>query len=157
MDDGPPELTPAERALDRALIDDTGVGKPLPRRAMQRERSVESYLRGEFMPRYMQRAAQIEQLTAKHASTLREAFAELRDEYAGDAAGLEQAWAAHVDRWDPDEVNVLIEQHNDWYPMERDLPMDPRTGDYVLIQGHSYRRDPLDRDWALRTGKQPPR
>ena len=25
--------------------------------------------------------------------------------------------------------------HNEWYPVERDLPMDLRTRDYVLING----------------------
>ena len=42
-----------------------------------------------------------------------------------------------------DELNELIQQHNDWYPIERDLPMDLRTRDYVLINGRSYRREPL--------------
>jgi hypothetical protein len=28
--------------------------------------------------------------------------------------------------------------------------MDPRTGDYVPVNGRSYRRDELDADWALR-------
>lgn len=153
MDDGPPEPTPAERALDRALIDDSGVGKPLSRRAMQRERSVESYLRGEFMPRYMQRAAEIERLTKEHAQALRAAYEDLGDELGDDPAAFEQAWSARVDAYDLDEVNVLIEQHNAWYPMERDLPMDPRTGDYVLIQGHSYRREPLDAAWAHRVAR----
>ena len=42
-----------------------------------------------------------------------------------------------------DELNELIRQHNEWYPIERDLPMDLRTRDYVLINGRSYRREPL--------------
>ena len=33
-----------------------------------------------------------------------------------------------------DELNELIGQHNEWYPIERDLPMDLRTRDYVLHQ-----------------------
>jgi hypothetical protein len=27
--------------------------------------------------------------------------------------------------------------------------MDPRRGDYVLVNGHDYRLDPLDAEWAL--------
>ena len=142
------EQTPVERAVARALVDESGVGKPLNRRTMQRQRSVESYLRGGVMPRYMQRAAEIERLTRLHADTLRLVHAELEDEFGPDRAGFEQAWAATVDGWRFDDVNLLIEQHNAWYPMERDLPMDPRTGDFVLIQGHSYRRAELDAAWA---------
>lgn len=151
MDDGEFQQTPAERAVARALIDESGVGKPLSRRAMQRERSVESYLRGEFMPRYMKRAAEIEQGTRAHADALRARRAELEAEHAGDAAALEAAWTAAVEGWNFDAVNKLIEQHNAWYPIERDLPMDPRTGDYVLIHGHSYRREPLGPAWARTT------
>ena len=48
-----------------------------------------------------------------------------------------------------DELNELIRQHNEWYPIERDLPMDPRTRDYVLIRGRSYRRPELGPEWVL--------
>ena len=44
---------------------------------------------------------------------------------------------------------MLIEQHNDWYPIERQLPMDPRTGDYVRFAGRSYRRPILGPHWIL--------
>ena len=48
-----------------------------------------------------------------------------------------------------DDLNDLIRQHNEWYPIERDLPMDLRTRDYVLINGRSYRREPLSPQWVL--------
>jgi hypothetical protein len=48
------------------------------------------------------------------------------------------------------ELNELIEQHNAWYPIERDLPVNPRTGEYVPVGGRSYRRPMLDVAWALR-------
>jgi hypothetical protein len=151
MDDGP-EQTPTERMIARSLIDESGVGKPLPRRSMQRQRSVESYLRGEFMPRYMQRAAQIERLTREHADRLRLAFDELCDVYE-DGPDLDLAWWTLVAAWDFDEVNTLIRQHNDWYPMERDLPMNPRTKDYVLVNGHDYRKAELGPEWAAAVGR----
>ena len=51
--------------------------------------------------------------------------------------------------WHFDHLNVLVEQHNDWYPIERQLPMDPRTGDYVRFGGRSYRRPILGPEWIL--------
>ena len=48
-----------------------------------------------------------------------------------------------------EELNELITQHNEWYPIERDLPMDLRTRDYVLINGRSYRRPLLSPQWVL--------
>jgi hypothetical protein len=44
---------------------------------------------------------------------------------------------------------VLIGQHNEWYPIERDLPIDLRTRAYVLINGRSYRREPLSAGWMF--------
>ena len=43
----------------------------------------------------------------------------------------------------------LIRQHNEWYPIERDLPMDFRTRDYVPVNGRSFRREPLGAGWIL--------
>jgi hypothetical protein len=61
-----------------------------------------------------------------------------------------ERWTAFARRCRFDELNTLIEQHNEWYPIERDLPMDLRTRDYVLINGRSYRREPLSAAWVLR-------
>ena len=47
------------------------------------------------------------------------------------------------------EVNDLIDRHNRWYPVESRLPMDPRRGDYALVNGRDYRLAPLDTDWVL--------
>jgi hypothetical protein len=46
-------------------------------------------------------------------------------------------------------VNELIERHNRWYPVESRLRMDPRTGDYALVNGRSYRRPRLGARWVL--------
>ena len=51
--------------------------------------------------------------------------------------------------WSFDEVNDLIERHNRWYPVEARLPMDPRTGDYALVNGRAYRIEALDARWVL--------
>jgi hypothetical protein len=142
------QRSPAEKVVGRSLIDESGVGKPLSRRSMQRQRSVESYLRGETMPRYMQRAAEIEQLTRLHEQALRGAHRRLAAEHARAPQAFEQAWEEELANWDFSEVNDLIADHNAWYPMERDLPMDPRTGDYVLVSGRPYTRDALGVAWA---------
>jgi hypothetical protein len=144
------EPSPTERVLERSLIDPTGVGKPLPRSSMQRQRSVESYLRGEALPRYMQRAVEIERAIRGHLQELRRAHRRLREQGGPEPEDFAGAWEARVRSWDFREVNDLIRAHNQWYPVERDLPMDPRTGDYVPVNGRSYRRDELDADWALR-------
>jgi hypothetical protein len=142
--------SPAERLVAGSLIDESGVGKPLRRSTLQRARSVESYLRGDALPRYIRRAAEIERGTRGHEAALREAREELAESVGHDPAAFAERWTRTVRGWDFEDVNELVRQHNAWYPVERDLPMDPRTGDYVLVSGRSYRREELDADWALR-------
>ena len=144
------DASPAQRRLERSLVDPTGVGRPLRRSSLQRARSVESYLRGEALPRYIRRAAEIERATRAHLQELKRAHRRLREECASDAARFARLWEARVHTWDFTDINELVREHNEWYPVERDLPMDPRTGDYVPVNGRSYRRDELDAAWALR-------
>ena len=46
-------------------------------------------------------------------------------------------------------MNELIARHNRNFPAEARLPMDPRTRDFVKINGRSYLREPLDEQWIL--------
>jgi hypothetical protein len=146
--DDRPLPSPAERHIARSRIDDRPAG-PLSERQLYTQRSVESYLRGAVMPRYMSRLRDITRMIERHEHDLGEAHAALAAEHAGDPAAFAAAWRRRVAAWSFDEVNDLIAQHNEWYPVERRLPFDLRTRDYVLIAGRSYRREPLSADWAL--------
>ncbi len=126
--------------MERSRIGDAGTGAPLDERSRQRVRSIEAVLRGDALPRYMRRARDIERAVRAHLAGLAEAYA-VR-ESADD-------WRRTVEAWDFSEVNTLVEQHNAWYPIERDLPMDLRTRDYVLVNGHDYRKPILDSAWVL--------
>ena len=74
---------------------------------------------------------------------------------AGARGGVRRAWQRRgrlgdlAEGWDFGDVNELIDRHNRWYPAESRLPMDPRTGDYALVNGRSYRREPLGARWVL--------
>ena len=90
---------------------------------------------------YMARLREIDALTIEHEQQLADAYEALGSDTA--------AWEALARRWDFGEVNELIDRHNRWYPAESRLPMDPRTGDYALVNGRSYRRRPLGASWVL--------
>ena len=51
--------------------------------------------------------------------------------------------------WSFAEVNELIERHNRNFPAEARLAMDPRTRDFVRVNGRPYARRPLDAQWIL--------
>lgn len=146
--------TPRERrqlsdlAVD--LEDNPVVGRPLPLRLRNFRPSAEGYLASLGGPlAYMLRLRQIDRLTLGHEAELELAWRELALESSGDAALFEQRWREAAAAWPFDEVNDLIERHNRWYPIESRLPMDPSTGDYALVNGADYRRDPLDGHWVL--------
>ncbi len=66
-----------------------------------------------------------------------------------DPAAFGERWRRLAHSWSFDRVNELIHQHNEYYPIERDLPVDPRTGDYVTVTGRPYRREPVGPEWIL--------
>jgi hypothetical protein len=46
-------------------------------------------------------------------------------------------------------VNELISGHTRNFPAEARLPMDPRTRDFVKLNGRPYQREQLDEHWVL--------
>jgi hypothetical protein len=146
----PEEQSPVERRIERSFEDPEVVGQPLSRRARQTRRSIENYLKAGVLPRYMERLREIEREIKDHITRLERAYRALKEEHAGDPATFARLWRARARSWRFDRVNELIEAHNEWYPIESQLPMDPRTRDYQRIRGRSYRREPLDAEWVLR-------
>ena len=142
-------FAPAERLLTRAADGATQQGRPLSLRARQTQRSVEAYLKAGVRPRWMERVDEIDQGVAAEKQRLARAYRALQEECAGDPHAFARRWRVLARSWSFDDLNVLIEQHNDWYPIERQLPMDPRTGDYVRFAGRSYRRPMLGARWIL--------
>jgi hypothetical protein len=138
--------TPRDRrnleGLEADLRDSPLRGRELTHRLRNFRPDAGSYLAslGGPLP-YMARLREIDALTIQHEQRLAEAYELLRQD--------RDAWLATVRRWDFGEVNELIDRHNRWYPAESRLPMDPRTGDYALVNGRSYRRRPLDAAWVL--------
>jgi len=146
--------TPRQRRERAALEEDLRSihlrGKPLPVRARLFRPSADTYLVATRGPLpYMLRLREIERLIDEHEASLREEWEELAVACGEDGSEFEREWRATVRRISFDEVNDLIERHNRWYPAESRLRMDPRRGDYALVNGRDYRLDPLDAEWVL--------
>ena len=144
-------MSPVERHVERSFVDAgaSGYGKPLPRRVRQTQRSVEAYLRAGGLPRYMERARDIESGVRTERARLERAYFALREECGADRELFARRWRARARTWSFDKLNQLIREHNEWYPIEANLAMDPRTRDYVPIRGRSYRKRELDARWIL--------
>ena len=123
--------------------------RKIAKRTLRSTSSVEQYLQAGVVPRFIERAREIESLTQRHRNRLERAYLWARQQHAGDAQGFAERWRGIAQNWRFDDVNELIEEHNRWYPAERRLPLNPRTGDYLTIGNRPWRREPLDRAWIL--------
>ena len=147
----PERRTPVERRVKRSFEDEAladVTGRPLSRRQRQTRRTAEQYLRAGVAPAYMRRLKSIDRELERHQRRLDRVHRSLSQAITDPQAFADQ-WVARAHEWNFENVNELIRQHNEWYPIERNLPVDPRTRDYVKIRGRSYRRTEIGPEWVL--------
>jgi hypothetical protein len=150
--------TPDERrereALEAELEKSPLRGKPIEPRLRNFRPDTAAAVRAlEGPPAWMRRLRDIEEGTAAHVERLAEAWRELAAEVE-DPAEFAARWRRVAATWDFREVNGHIARHNRNFPVESRLPMDPRTRDFVRVNGRRYERQPLDAEWIL--GRFPP-
>ena len=150
--------TPRERRQRELLEADLETspvrGQPLRQRLRNFRPDAESAIRALGGPTiWMRRLRAIEDQLEQHEVQLAAAWRTLAEELEEPAA-FEAAWRELAGNWSFAQVNELIERHNRNFPAEARLPMDPRTRDFVRLNGRSYEREPLDAEWIL--GRFPP-
>jgi hypothetical protein len=96
----------------------------------------------------MRRLRTIENEVKRHEADLDECWLALAAE-AADTESFAREWRGRARGWSFAQVNELIDRHNRNFPAEARLPMDPRTRDFVKINGRSYERKRLDEQWIL--------
>jgi hypothetical protein len=154
MSQGPtrPE-TPRDRwereQLEADLESSPVRGAPLRQRLRNFRPDAESGIRALGGPTaWMRRLRAIEDAVDQHDRQLGAAWRTLADELE-DSAEFDAAWRELAGNWSFAQVNELIERHNVNFPAEARLAMDPRTRDFVRLNGRPYQREPLDADWIL--------
>ena len=145
--------TPRERrereVLEADLESSPVRGAPLEQRLRNFRPDPDSAIRALGGPLiWMRRLRAIEDALEQHERQLTRAWRELAEEVE-DPAEFAAAWREQAGEWSFAAVNELIERHNRNFPAEARLPMDPRTRDFVRINGRPYRREPLDSGWIL--------
>jgi hypothetical protein len=137
------------RILEAELAVSPLTGKPLEQRMRNFRPGADSAIRALGGPTlWMRRLRTIENEIERHEAELGELWLALADE-AVDGEAFARAWRGVAVGWSFAEVNELIDRHNRYFPAEARLPMDPRTRDFVKINGRSYERTPLDVEWIL--------
>jgi hypothetical protein len=145
--------TPQERREREQLEADLATspvrGVPLRQRLRNFRPDPESGVRALGGPTaWMRRLRAIEDAVEQHERRLGEAWRNLAEELE-DPAEFAAAWRELAGNWSFARVNELIERHNRYFPAEARLAMDPRTRDFVRINGRPYLREPLDTEWIL--------
>jgi hypothetical protein len=146
--------TPRDRqeraALEEDLQESPLVGQPLRRRLRNFRPDASAQLTAIGGPlAWMRRLRKIELALEQHEARLREGREELLAGTNGDRRRFAREWRALAETWDFGDVNALIASHNRHYPAESRLPMNPRTGDFVLVNGRPYTREPIGAGWIL--------
>jgi hypothetical protein len=145
--------TPQERRERRQLeadLESSPVrGQPLPQRLRNFRPDPDRGVQALGGPTaWMRRLRAIEDAVEQHERMLGETWRTLAEDVE-DPAGFAAAWRERADAWSFATVNDLIERHNRNFPAEARLAMDPRTRDFVRVNGRSYLREPLDACWIL--------
>jgi hypothetical protein len=145
--------TPQERrereALEADLESSPVRGRPLRQRLRNFRPDPESGVRALGGPTmWMRRLRAIEDAVDQHERQLGETWRTLAAEVE-EPAEFASVWRELAGNWSFADVNELIERHNRNFPTEARLAMDPRTRDFVRINGRSYLREPLDARWIL--------
>ena len=145
--------TPQERRereqLEADLASSPVRGTPLPQRPRNFRPDPSSGVQALGGPTaWMRRLRAIEDALEQHEARLEEAWRGLAQERE-EPAEFAAAWRELAENWSFARVNDLIERHNRNFPAEARLAMDPRTRDFVRVNGRSYLREPLDTSWIL--------
>jgi hypothetical protein len=143
--------TPHDRRERAALDEDLRAlaGRPLRTRLRGFRPRADAYLAASRGPLpYMVRLHEIERRLADLEERCREEWRALAASEP-DPVAFARSWSAYAASLELAELNDLIDRHNRWYPIEAQLPMDPTTGDFVLVNGRDYRRPRIDVRWLL--------
>ncbi|MCS7006506.1 MAG: hypothetical protein RMM28_07335 [Thermoleophilia bacterium] len=143
--------TPRDRRERDALDEDLRAlaRRPLRARLLGFRPRAEAYLAASRGPLpYMVRLHEIERRLAELEERCRAEWRALAATEP-DPLGFARSWSSYASSLDLEELNDLIDRHNRWYPIEAQLPMDPTTGDFVLVNGRDYRRPRIDVGWLL--------
>jgi hypothetical protein len=135
-----PREAKERRIVEADLATSPVKGRPLPHRPRNFRPDPDAVVRALGGPTmWMRRLRAIEVALDEHIEQLAAAWRETEP----------ADWPRVAREWNFSEINTLIARHNRYFPAEARLPMDPRTRDFVRINGRPYRREPLDAAWIL--------
>jgi hypothetical protein len=138
-------------ALLRESIRASGVeGKPLHLHSAPFRQSGGDIVSGMFgPPGWAVRLKQIHDLRTQLTEMLEAAWAEHARRWRRRPQEFTRHWQTYITALDTSRLNTLIKKHNDWYPIEAQLPIVYPTGEYHIPTGVEYPQKPVTVDSLL--------
>ena len=124
-----------------------GLSGIIPTRLIPDEKRFEGIAMG-GAPAWAVRLKKIEMLTDQLLSDLLNGWKSTAHQHRKHPELFADAWRGYLGRFNFDLVNELISRHNRYFPAEANLPMSPKTGDYVGWGGRDWRCSLLTIEWA---------
>lgn len=100
-------------------------------------------------PGWALRLKQIHDLRTALTATLDAAWADHARRWQGRPQEFAGRWHAYLAKVDVAALNTLIKKHNEWYPIEAQLPIVYPTGEYHIPTGIEYPQKPITGDALL--------
>lgn len=99
------------------------------------------------VPSYAARKRRIEDMLEDLVERLHDALTKAGERGAAGSSPTERPWPpegalALAAALDLSKVNALVDAHNRYYPIEANLPVDPRTGAYLVKRGTPFEPEP---------------
>ncbi len=120
-----------------------GKGRPLPKRGATAAPSVQASF---GLPNRIERLKRIEQELERQHRRLRAAWTELAEDCANDAAAFRERWSQRLRGWSFLEHDELVDEHNEWFPIEARLVWNRELDDYRAPFGLPWRKAHVDRE-----------
>lgn len=146
-----PKLEPSDQEPEAAVepaASDGSLERFVPSALISTEQRAAALIAG-GAPAWSRRLRRIDEWSDQALVELEAAWRALAGAGHASPADFAADWSEYARAYDFSVVNDLIARHNLYFPIERRLPMDVHTGDFVGPGGREFRRKPLDAEWIL--------
>jgi len=140
-----------KRQIAQTLYDDNPYkGKPIYIHSPSFKIGLDEYIKAmDGAPAWVMRLKRIEDWMDQTSAKAHEEWVETALENVDNAGNFRREWMRYVENFDFSRVNKWICDHNEYFPIEANLPYDIRTGK-ILYGGRPFKKKQfLGPDWLL--------
>ena len=144
------EITQRHQIAQAMDNDNPYKGKPIYIHSPSFKIGLDEYIKAmDGPPAWVMRLKRIEDWMDQTSTKVREEWFETALENAGNTGYFRREWIHYVENFDFSRVNKWISDHNEYFPIEANLPYDIRTGKIFYCGKPFTKKDFLGQTWLL--------